>query len=197
MADNVIVVTGIPGVGKTTVLKEVANLIGKNEKETGFVTYSSIMIEIATEKGYIVNRDDLRHLSIKTQKTLQQKAAKKIAEISKDKKIQVIDTHMIIRTDIGYWVGLPQNVLKIIKPDLFVLIEAEPNEILSRRSKDDSRKRDEVLQSEINEEIAYSRSVAATCATFTGSPIKSFKNPQGEQVKVAKQLVNLIWKSDQ
>ena len=197
MADKVIVVTGIPGVGKTTVLKEVANLIGKNEKETGFVTYSSIMVEIATKEGYIVNRDDLRHLSIKTQKTLQQKAAEKIAEISKDKKILVIDTHMIIRTAIGYWVGLPQNVLKITKPDLFVLIEAEPNEILSRRSKDDSRRRDEVLQTEINEEIAYSRSVAATCATFTGSPIKSFKNPQGEQVKVAKQLMDLIWKSDE
>jgi adenylate kinase len=197
MADKVIVVTGIPGVGKTTVLKEVANLIGKNEKETGFVTYSSIMVEIATKEGYIVNRDDLRHLSIKTQKTLQQKAAKKIAEISKDKKILVIDTHMIIRTAIGYWVGLPQNVLKIIKPDLFVLIEAEPNEILSRRRKDDSRRRDEVLQSEINEEIAYSRSVASTCASFTGSPINSFKNPQGEQVKVAKQLMDLIWKSDE
>ena len=197
MVDKVIVVTGIPGVGKTTVIKEAANLIGKNEKEIGFVTYSSIMIEIATEEGYIVNRDDLRHLSIKTQKTLQQKAAKKIAEISKDKKIQVIDTHMIIRTDIGYWVGLPQNVLTIIKPDLFVLIEAEPNEILSRRRKDYSRRRDEVIQSEINEEIDYSRSVAATCATFTGSPIKSFKNPQGEQVKVAKQLMDLIWKSDE
>jgi adenylate kinase len=197
MADKVIVVTGIPGVGKTTVLKEVSNLIGKNEKEIGFVTYSSIMIEIATEEGYIVNRDDLRHLSIKTQKTLQQKAAKKIAEISKDKKIQVIDTHMIIRTDLGYWVGLPQNVLEIIKPDLFVLIEAEPNEILSRRRKDDSRSRDEVLQSEINEEIDYSRSVAATCATFTGSPIKCFKNPQGEQVKAAKHLMDLIWKSDE
>lgn len=197
MVDKVIVVTGIPGVGKTTVIKEAANLIGKNEKEIGFVTYSSIMIEIATEEGYIVNRDDLRHLSIKTQKTLQQKAAKKIAKISKDKKIQVIDTHMIIRTDIGYWVGLPQNVLTIIKPDLFVLIEAEPNEILSRRRKDYSRRRDEVLQSEINEEIDYSRSVAATCATFTGSPIKSFKNPQGEQVKVAKQLMDLIWKSDE
>lgn len=197
MADKVIVVTGIPGVGKTTVLKEVANLIGKNEKETGFVTYSSIMVEIATKEGYIVSRDDLRHLSIKKQKTLQQKAAKKIAEISKDKKIQVIDTHMIIRTDIGYWVGLPQNVLKIIKPDLFVLIEAEPNEILSRRHKDNSRRRDEILQSEINEEISYSRSVAATCATFAGSPIKSFKNPEGEQVKVAKQLMDLIWKRDE
>lgn len=197
MADKVIVVTGIPGVGKTTVLKEVANLIEKNEKETGFVTYSSIMVEIATKEGYIVSRDDLRHLSIKTQKTLQQKAAKKIAEISKDKKIQVIDTHMIIRTDIGYWVGLPQNVLKIIKPDLFVLIEAEPNEILSRRRKDNSRRRDEILQSEINEEIAYSRSVAATCATFAGSPIKSLKNPEGEQVKVAKQLMDLIWKRDE
>ncbi len=197
MADKVIVVTGIPGVGKTTVLNEVANLIEKNEKETGFVTYSSIMVEIATKEGYIVSRDDLRHLSIKTQKTLQQKAAKKIAEISKDKKIQVIDTHMIIRTDIGYWVGLPQNVLKIIKPDLFVLIEAEPNEILSRRRKDNSRRRDEILQSEISEEIAYSRSVAATCATFTGSPIKSFKNPEGEQVKVAKQLMDLIWKRDE
>lgn len=197
MAEKVIVVTGIPGVGKTTVLKEVANLIGKNEKGIGFVTYSSIMVEIATREGYIVNRDDLRHLSIKTQKILQEKAAKQIAEISKDKIIQVIDTHMIIRTDIGYWVGLPQNVLKLIKPDLFILIEAEPNEILSRRRKDESRKRDEVLQTEINEEIAYSRSVAASCATFTGSPIKSFKNPQGEQVKVAKQLINLILKSDE
>ncbi len=196
MSKKVIVVTGIPGVGKTTVLNEVANLIGENEKDVGFVTYSSLMVEIATSEGFIVNIDDLRHLSIDTQKILQEKAAKKIAEFSKDIIIQIIDTHMIIRTDIGYWVGLPLNVLKLIKPDLFILLEAETDEILSRRRKDESRKRDEVLRSEIDEEIAYSRSVAASCATFTGAPIKSFKNPQGEQVKVAKQLVNLIWKSD-
>jgi len=194
---KVIVVTGIPGVGKTTVLKEVANLIGEKEKKVGFVTYSSIMIDIATSEGFIVNRDDLRHLSIETQKILQEKAAKKIAEISKDDALQVVDTHMVIRTDIGYWVGLPLNVLKLIKPDLFILIEAEPDEILSRRRKDESRRRDEVLRSEIDEELAFSRSVAASCATLIGSPVKSFKNPQGEQVNVAKQLVNLIWKSDQ
>jgi adenylate kinase len=197
MVEKVIVVTGIPGVGKTTVLKEFAKIIGNHKKEIGFVTYSSIMVEIATNEGFIVNRDDLRHLSIETQKAIQEKAAKRIAEMSKDKIIQIIDTHMIIRTNIGYWAGLPLNVLKLVKPDLFILIEAEPDEILSRRRKDDSRRRDEVLQSEIDEELAYSRSVAASCATYTGSPIKSLKNPQGEQIKVAKQLMNLIWKSDE
>ncbi|HEC94388.1 MAG TPA: AAA family ATPase, partial [Thermoplasmatales archaeon] len=59
---GVIVVTGIPGVGKTTVMKKAAE--GMNIR---FVTFGTVMIEIAQRLGLARDRDEMRKLSLKKQ----------------------------------------------------------------------------------------------------------------------------------
>ncbi len=65
---GVIVVTGIPGVGKTTVMKKAAEGMDIN-----FVTFGTVMIEIAQEMKLVKDRDEMRKLTLEQQKKLTNK----------------------------------------------------------------------------------------------------------------------------
>jgi adenylate kinase len=104
----------------------------------------------------------------------------------------IIDTHMIIKTPEGYWAGLPLNTLHFLNPDNLVLIEAEPSEVLHRRFKDKTRRRDPALEQEIVEEFSFSRLVAASCAVVTGASIKIVENNDGKVVEAAKEILGLL-----
>jgi adenylate kinase len=56
---GVIVVTGIPGVGKTTVMQKAAEGV-----DITFVTFGSVMIDIAKELNLVKDRDEMRKLSL-------------------------------------------------------------------------------------------------------------------------------------
>jgi len=194
LRNRVIIVTGIPGVGKTTVLKELVKKAGKKGVKLNVINYASIMLKVANEKGKNIGRDDLRRMPIDLQRALQMEAAEKIEKMISEAPETIIDTHMTIRTNNGYWSGIPLNVLKKLHPNLFVLLEAEPSEIVDRRLKDKARKRDKALIENVKEEMGFSRFLAASCATLTGAPVKILKNLAGKQVDVANQLLDAIQK---
>ncbi len=75
---------------------------------------------------------------------------------------------------------------------MFVLVEAEPREVLSRRLKDVTRKRDKALEGGIAEEILFSRLMAAACAVLTGASVKTVKNPAGKQVEAAEEVLKSL-----
>ena len=54
----------------------------------------------------------------------------------------IVDTHCTINTPSGFLPGLPIWVLEELQPDLFILIEANPDEIIYRRLNDETRARD-------------------------------------------------------
>ncbi|MEM2508848.1 MAG: AAA family ATPase, partial [Candidatus Thermoplasmatota archaeon] len=90
-----VVVAGIPGAGKTTVLKEV--------KGIEIINYGDVMFSIAKKKNLVNDRDEIRKLPIDEQRKLQKEAAKFISK----KKNVIIDTHCTIKTRDGYMPGLP------------------------------------------------------------------------------------------
>ncbi len=192
MKQKTIIITGIPGVGKTTVLNELSKLAEQEKKKLQVFNYGFVMVEAAQLEGLKIERDTLRQAPLNIQQRLQAKAATEIVNRSSNVDIMIIDTHMIVKTDKGYWPGLPLTVLEKLDPDLLFLIETEPEEILSRRTKDKTRTRDQVLTKEIKEELAFSRFVAASCSTLTGAPVMILNNLQGEQLKVAKEILNII-----
>lgn len=190
---RVIVVTGIPGTGKTTVCNEALKLADQAGKEIQVVNYGSIMVQLSHKRGKSLHRDELRRSGLTFQRNLQAKAAKiiskKTGEVEGD---LIVDTHMSIKTENGYLAGLPFHVLQLLNPDMFILVEAEPHEVLSRRLKDKTRKRDKVLEDEIMEEILFSRLMAATCAVLTGASVKIVKNPAGKQVEAGEEVLKLL-----
>ena len=187
---KLVVITGIPGTGKTTICRELEKLAKENIK---VINFGTVMVELAKKLGKELHRDDIRKHSVDFQSKLQIEAAKEIAgETEKLNGTLVVDTHMVIRTQEGYWAGLPRKVLEILKPNIFILIEATPEEILERRFKDADRKRDRVLREEIVEELAFSRYFAASCASITGAPIKIVKNPHGKQIEAVKEILSIL-----
>ena len=104
-----IIVVGIPGVGKTTVVSSVKNTLEQTGIKTNLAEFGKIMLEEA-KKLNIKNRDEIRRLSIDDQKKLQNLAATKISQIYSD--VVIIDTHLFINTKEGYYPGLPAESIK-------------------------------------------------------------------------------------
>jgi len=190
---RVIVVTGIPGTGKTTVCNELAKLAKQIGRKIEVINYGTVMVELFHKRGKSLHRDELRKSKLALQRNLQAEAAKTISKKAAEAEGDVIvDTHMSIKTVGGYLAGLPSHVLQLLNPEMFVLVEAEPHEVLSRRFKDITRKRDNVLEGEIAEEFFFSRLMAAACAVMTGASVKTVKNPAGKQVEAAEEVLKLL-----
>jgi len=191
---RVIVVTGIPGTGKTTICNELRRLAERVGKPVVVLNYGTMMVELSREQGKTIHRDDLRTARLLLQRNLQLEAAERISKTmaGKIKNSFVIDTHMMVKTAEGYWAGLPLEVLKRLNPDSLVLIEAEPDEVLARRFRNPSRKRDRALIEEVVEELTFSRQMAVACSVLTGATVKIVKNPSGKQVEAAEEILKLL-----
>lgn len=187
MAENKrIVVVGIPGVGKTSLLAKMAQVLNDKKRSVTVTSFGTIMFEIAKQQG-IKDRDDLRKLSISEQRKLQKAAATKISQMTQ--QIVIIDTHAFVRSQEGYYPGLPSHVLDIIKPTNLVSVVARPEEIFSRRIKDNTRNRDKVNILDIKKELAVQSGMMSACSVLTGSPIKHIQNGEGRINDAADKII--------
>ena len=184
-----VIIVGIPGVGKSTLVTKIVEILNSRQKSVSVNSFGSIMFEEAQKNG-IKNRDDLRKLSMEEQQNLQKKAAQKIAKLEDD--LVIIDTHTFIITNAGFYPGLPHNVLEIIKPSNFISVYARPEEIYNRRMKDTSRQRDVVSIDNIKKEMAISDAMLSSCAVFSGSPMKPVFNTEGKVEEAAKAVISAI-----
>lgn len=184
-------VTGIPGVGKTTVLNELQDLAKQNKFDLTVLNFGTVMNEIMRELGKDLHRDDMRNQNIEAQKKAQELAASEIVNRSTH-GTTVVDTHMFVRTASGLWAGLPQSVLQRLSPRLLVLVEADPEQIARRRSTDADRKREQALAEDIMFDLEWSRATAAASAVATGAPVKVIRNDTGRQKQAALELFQTI-----
>jgi len=181
-----VVIVGIPGVGKTSLVTKIAELIKQKNKTVSVHSYGTIMFEEAKKMG-IKNRDELRTLPIEKQKELQKIAAETISNLSDD--VIFIDTHAFISTKAGFYPGLPNYVIEIIQPANFIAISASPDEIHNRRMKDGTRERDPISIEDIKKELAVQDAMLSSCSVFSGSPMKVIFNHEG---KIEEAAVNVI-----
>ncbi|HML05662.1 MAG TPA: adenylate kinase [Methanobacterium sp.] len=167
---KVVVIAGIPGSGSTTVLNKALESLDYVN-----VNYGDVMIKIAQEEGIVEDRDALRKLSPDVQKEIQKSAAKSIREMSEESNI-IVDTHCTIKTPAGFLPGLPKWVLEELQPDIFILIEADNDEILMRRLNDTTRTRDMEKIGDIGLHQEMNRATAMSYAVLTGATVKIIKN---------------------
>ena len=183
---NRVIIVGIPGVGKTTVVSRVVELLKKKNVRVSVSIFGTVMFNEAKKKG-VKNRDDLRKLSVKEQKELQSMAARTIASIKDD--VVIVDTHAFISTQEGFYPGLPHNVLEILNPDSFIMISARPEEIYNRRMTDETRTRDIVSIDTIKKELDVTSAMLSTCSILCGSPIKMVLNTEGKVDEAAQGIL--------
>ncbi len=184
-----IILVGIPGVGKTTLLTTMVEILKNHKKNVVVINYGSLMFDVAKQNG-LQDRDELRKLSVSEQQRLQKIAAEQISE--HDEEVVIIDTHAFINSPEGYYPGLPEHVLKIIKPDNFVSVSAKPEEIYNRRMKDDTRNRDKITLANIKKELDVQSGMISACAVITGSPVRLVLNGEGKIDEAADKIIKAI-----
>jgi adenylate kinase len=173
MVGKKVIVTGVPGVGKTTVVTEALKNLKQEGIEYQSLNFGTFMFDVAKADGTVNDRDQMRSLNRTVQKTLQKRAAQAIARISGN---VLIDTHASVKTPNGYLSGLPEWVLREIMPDLIILVETDEDQILMRRLSDETRCRDKEGSKAIGEHQQFNRAIAASYAMLTGCTIKIITN---------------------
>ncbi|WP_054847404.1 adenylate kinase [Methanoculleus chikugoensis] len=173
-----VVVTGVPGVGKTTVINGAMERLAAEGVEYTAVNFGTFMFEVAKKENLAADRDEMRKLEKDVQKRLQQAAASGIAAMSGGDANVIIDTHSSVKTPAGGFLagGLPEWVLRELMPDIVVLVETDPDQILMRRLGDASRTRDMEGHRAIAEHQEFNRAVSAAYAMYTGCTIKIVRN---------------------
>ena len=184
-------VVGIPGVGKTTVVGGIVS----GFPGAKLVNFGTLMFDAARSLRLVERRDDMRKMTVERQKRLQKLAATKISQMQG--KAVVVDTHLFIRTEEGFWPGLPFEVVRAMKPTHLVVIVATPEEIAGRRSADTTRYRDAVTSDGLREELALARSFLAVSSTLTGAPMLVVRNGEGKQSEAARSVIRMLERARQ
>ena len=164
---NVVVVTGVPGVGKTTLCRRVSEDLGYN-----YVNYGDLMLDIAKSKDLASTDYEMFSLDIDTQQIIWKGAALKI----KDMDRVLVDLHGIDQSSIGYILSLP---IEIISPDIIVVIESSKDNILGRRRKDTKERIIDTIKS-LNEHMSMLRTSMAVCSALLGCNLIVLKNDDFE-----------------
>ena len=178
-----IIVMGLPGAGKTTVLEKV-----KTEKKNWtFLNWGDLMFDVERETGWVKQRDEMRKLPVEKQLKAQEMAAKKLSEMANNRI--VIDTHCSILTPTGYLPGLPFRILKMIPVTHLVLVTADVKEVEQRRKNDPTRVRD---TDDIGLHDQMNKAYLASYSAFTGANAVIIYNNTGKLDDAVKKLAGIL-----
>ncbi len=177
----VVMITGIPGVGKSTITKLALKQVRVKFR---LLNFGDLMFEEAVKAGLATHRDGMRKLNPTLQKKLQMKVAQRIVEIAQKEPV-LIDTHAAIRTPVGYLLGFPKEVIEVINPNFIVIIEATPSEILGRRLRDLKRDRDVETEEQIQRHQDLNRAAAVSYAMHSNALIKIIENHEDKGLEEA------------
>lgn len=184
-----LIVVGVPGVGKTTVITKAAERLNQLGSNTQVLVFGSIMFDEARKMG-IRDRDEMRKLSVNTQRRLQEMAARSISAVLSVNI--VIDTHLFINTGEGRYPGIPQSLLDVLSPTHLVMISADPEEIFVRRMQDDTRSRDLISIASIKNDLEVATIMIATSSVLTGAPFKIIFNHRDKLDEAVSELVGIM-----
>lgn len=186
-----VVIVGIPGVGKSTVVNRTVELMSQSELRTNVVNYGTVMMEEATKLHGVKTRDDMRKLPVEIQRNLQVYAASRISRIQDE--FVIIDTHLFIGTKEGFWPGMPIDVLQALKPTHLVLVSATVEEIKSRRENDKTRHRDIVDLDTLRLEVEAARILLFASSLVCGCPALIINNSEGQVDRAAGTIMSAVF----
>ena len=181
-----IVIVGIPGVGKSTVVEKAVQLIGGSSVSV----FGTAMFAAAKRLRWVKHRDEMRKLPVERQRRLQKIAAQSISQSRG--RVVFVDTHLFVRTPEGFWPGLPYVVIQALKPTHLVLVEAGPEEVLARRRNDTTRYRDELTLEEVESELTLARIFLSAASLVSGAPMTFVHNREGKADEAAGQIGALV-----
>jgi adenylate kinase len=190
-----VIIVGIPGVGKSTVITNILNTLSKQGVDIKMAEFGTIMFEQAKKLLSINNRDELRKLSLEQQRSLQEMTANYIFSLSNE--IVIIDTHLFINTVEGYYPGIPYKLLNILNPSNLILLTANSDEVYERRKTDIARQRDVISEDDISNELNISKIMIASSSILSGCPFSIIPNNNGQLEEATNIICNTIVRQNQ
>jgi adenylate kinase len=186
-----IILTGAPGVGKTSIISELTRIAKKEGRTIRVINFGTTMKALLESAEEMIHRDQIRKENLNLQRRIQSEAAREISK-TKNEDILIVDTHMFIRTAAGAFPGLPETVLKELEPSVLVLVEANPEDIAKRRSGDENRHRDQQTLDDVRFDLEWSRKTVAACAVISGAPVSIVRNEEGRQIEAAQRILEIV-----
>ena len=184
---HLFLITGVPGVGKTSI----ANAVAANFN-LPLINFGDILFKkIKAAKLGIEEVDEIRvKLPFKLYKKFQITTAREIAKTKGDK---IITSHLSIDTPTGFKPGFPQNVIDILSPSIIFSIQSPADEIRKRRMSDkNTRHRGQKLEKWIEFHQSFNRALAANYAFYTGNYVYPVQNKQGQIANCIKEINEVV-----
>jgi adenylate kinase len=187
---KIIIVAGVPGAGKSTVLLEAWKRIAK-ELNYAIVSFGTEMLNLCQAGGLVADRDEMRNLSPDLQEEMQWRTTKRIAERPEN---ILLDTHCTIKTGSGsYLPGFTARMLERMSPAAIILVDAHEAEIRGRRKLDKSRPlRTIEANDDILEHKLINRAYAAAFSARSGCLLRIIQNNTGEFDRAVEEFVSTI-----
>ncbi len=164
---NTVAVTGVPGIGKTSLCTTVSRDLGYE-----YINYGDLMLSIARSQGLAFSDSEMFSLDMDVQHEIWKDAAFKI----KGKERVLIDLHGVDQSQWGYIISLPVG---IIKPDIIILIESSKENILLRRKKDSKKRLIDTIKS-LKEHMEVLKTTMASYSAMFGSNFMILQNDDFE-----------------
>ena len=186
------IIFGIGGVGKTSVVNEIINRLPFERLHWG-----QIAVDLAKQQNLITDYDQLRRQNIVIQKKLQAEVATMLADKMNQipEKNYLIETHAALKTPQGYLPGLNLEVLQLLKPDIIIVITADPEMVLKRRQSDTSRTRDDdKTMEEVKLNLYLTNWYASTFAAISGAMLLSVENKEGDLAYASNTIIDTLQK---
>lgn len=180
---GVVIITGVPGVGKSTVIDA-----ARKAKGYKVIVYGTEMFAVAKNRGLVKDRDEMRKLDPVVQREIQEQAAHAIAQMGD----VIVDTHCTIKTPRGFLPGIPAWVAQALKPKQMILVEAPPKDIVARRNNDPTRARDPDSEEDISNHQSMNRAAALSIATLTGATVAFIHNRTGDVEGTRDQILRIL-----
>ncbi|MEM2022048.1 MAG: adenylate kinase [Zestosphaera sp.] len=196
-----VIVVGVAGVGKSTVLSHAKRALESEGYAVETLNYGDFMLRYVIDRGIVASRDEIRRLPLSEQRDIQGTVARELRNYieglpakhpGKD-VVVFIDTHATIKTATGFWPGLPEYVIKELRPDTIVVVEADPTSVVERQSRDQSRYRRDYADVEVVKEVmSLVRMFSVASATLVGASVNIIKNEEGRAENAGRAVVEII-----
>ena len=167
---------GVPGVGKTSLCSEASQSLGYT-----YVNYGELMLELAKKGNYALSQEEMFKLPLELQYDIWLEAAQYVRDLTTNNKNLsgvLVDLHGIDISKKGYLISLP---VKIIKPQIIILVESTYNQIIQHRINDPERTRSIERLKTIKQNMELLRNSMAVSSAITGSYFAVLENVDFEE----------------